>query len=225
MIKMSVDSRAFAREMKNVMEYSIGYLEGIQRGKNKFFTTLGLETIEMLKTYIDANARVNPQILQHMYEWNKSGDPGSRLYDIDYTVSNLGLSIKSTFRQSKTVKDGSTVPFYDKARIMENGIPVVIRPRKSSVLVFDDNGEQVFTKGPITVENPGGTAAQNGFENTIDTFFNRYFTQSFLRSSGIGQYLENPELYKRNLKAGKRGGRMTGLSTGYTWIANAGVVA
>jgi hypothetical protein len=106
---------------------------------------------------------------------------------------------------------------------MENGIPVTIRPRNASVLAFEDNGEQVFTKNPIVVDNPGGIQAQGGFEKTFDSFFNNYFSQAFLRVSGVMDYIRNPSAFTKNLSAGKRGGRSVGISTGYTWIANIGV--
>ena len=217
------DSKAFKKDMDNIMNYSIGFLDGIHRGKNKFLNSVGLETIDTLKDFIDANARVNPEILHHVYEWNMVGSPSGRLYNLDYTVSGLGLSIKSSFSQSSSVKAGSKVPFYNKAMIIENGIPVVIKPKKASVLRFEQNGEEVFSKSPITVENPGGTAAEKGFEKTFDIFFNKYFTQAFLKTSGIGEYLSNPELYKKNLSAGRTGGKAKGIETGYRWIANAGV--
>lgn len=217
------DSKAFKKDMDNIMNYSIGFLDGIHRGKNKFLNSVGLETIDTLKEFIDANARVNPEILHHVYEWNMVGSPSGRLYDLDYTVSGLGLSIKSSFSQSSSIKAGSKVPFYNKATIIENGIPVVIKPKKASVLRFEENGEEVFSKSPITVENPGGTAAEKGFEKTFDIFFNKYFTQAFLKTSGIGEYLSNPELYKKNLSAGRTGGKAKGIETGYRWIANAGV--
>jgi hypothetical protein len=217
------NSRAFAKDMNNIMNYSIGFLEGVQRGKTQFMHSVGVETIELLKEFVDANARVNPEMLHHVYEWNMVGSPSARLYDLGYTVSGLGLSIKSSFRQSTTVKAGSRVPFYDKATIIENGIPVVIRPKKAKALAFSQNGEDVFSKGPITVENPGGTAAEKGFEKTMDLFFNRYFTQAFLKASGIGKYLSNPEVFKKDMAAGKKGGKAKGIQTGYRWIANAGV--
>jgi hypothetical protein len=158
-----------------------------------------------------------------MYEWYESGSPNARLFDIEYTVSGLGLSFNSSFRQSTSIKNGSNVPFYDKARIMENGIPVVIRPKRSSVLVFDENGETIFTRQPVRVQQPGGDAAEGSFDEILTIFFTKYFKQSFLKMSGLSQYLSNPKLYKENLKLGKRVGRSTGLSTGYRWIANAGV--
>jgi hypothetical protein len=217
------NSAQFKKEMTNIVDYSMGFLEGIQRGKTVFLKTLGLETVELMKEFIDSNARVNPDMLHHIYEWNQTGSPSARLYDISYTTSNLGLSFRSSFRQSTSIKNGSRVPFYDKARIMEEGIPVIIRPRVAQALAFEDGGETVFTKSEVRVDNPGGTEVQGGFEKVFDMFFNRYFSQAFLRVSGVARYLENPEVYRKDMKVGKRMGRSKGISTGYRWIANAGV--
>ena len=217
------DSKQFKKDMNNIVNYSIGFLEGAQRGKTIFLKTLGMETVELMKEFIDSNARVNPQMLHHVYEWTMTGSPEARLYDISYTTSNLGLSFKSSFSQSKSIKDGSRTPFYDKARIMEEGIPVTIRPKVSQVLAFEDNGETVFTRGPVQVLNPGGTEVEGGFEKVFDMFFNKYFSQAFLRTSGIARYLENPQVYKKDMPAGKRMGKSKGLSTGYRWIDNAGM--
>jgi hypothetical protein len=219
------NSNQFKRDMNNIVNYSIGFLDGVQKGKTVFLKTLGMETVEIMKEFIDSNARVNPQMLHHVYEWTMTGSPDARLYDISYTVSNLGLSFKSSFSQSRSIKDGSRTPFYDKARIMENGIPVTIRPKSAQVLAFEDNGETVFTRGPVEVLNPGGTEVEGGFEKTFDMFFNRYFSQAFLRTSGIAKYLENPQVYKKDMPAGKKLGRSKGVSTGYRWIANAGMGA
>lgn len=224
-MKATFNSRQFTKEMNNIVNYSIGFLEGVQKGKNVFLKNLGMQTVELMKEFIDSNARIDPQMLHHIYEWNMTGSPHARLYDISYTVSNLGLSFKSSFSQSTSIKNGSKTPFYDKARIMEQGIPVTIRPKNSDVLVFDENGETVFTRKPIEVLNPGGTAVEGGFHKVFDMFFNRYFSQAFLRTSGVAQYLENPKLYKMDMQAGKKLGKSRGVSTGYRWIANAGVGA
>lgn len=224
-MKTTFNSNQFKKEMNNIVNYSIGFLEGVQRGKTVFLKTIGMETVELMKEFIDSNARVNPQMLHHIYEWNQTGSPSARLFDISYTTSNLGLSFRSSFSQSISVKDGSRTPFYDKARIMEEGIPVTIRPRMAQVLAFEENGEMVFTRNEVRVDNPGGIEVEGGFERVFDMFFNRYFSQAFLRVSGVAQYLENPKLYKKNLQAGKKMGRSKGISTGYRWIANAGVGA
>jgi hypothetical protein len=213
----------FKRDMNNVIQYSIGFLDGAKAGKPAFLASLGAATSEVMKEFIDSIARTDPAMLQHMYEWEQNGLPAGRLYDINYTVSNLGLSMSATFRQSTSIKEGSKVPFYDKARIMEQGIPVVIRPQRAKVLAFNDNGEQVFTRQPVTVSNPGGNEAKGGFEKVFETFFTQYFTQSFIASSGILEYLKSPVVYSKNLPAGQRLGKSKGVQTGYRWIANVGV--
>ena len=218
---IKVDGKQFKKEMNNIMDYSIGFLEGVKGGRAVFLNNLGRETIQTLKEFVDMNARIDPAMLQHVYEWYQVGSPNARLFDIEYTVSNQGLSIYSTLSQSSSVKNGSTTPFYDKARIMEKGIPVTIRPKKSKVLVFEENGETVFTKNPVTVNNPGGQEAKGGFEEVLDIFLNQYFKQSFLKSSGLSDYIKNPKAFKTNLKAGSKYGKGFGYSTGYKWIANA----
>ena len=122
-MKVMLNDAAFKKDMKNIMNYSLGFLEGIQAGKTKFLNNVGVMTKELLEEYIDSNARVNPEALHHIYEWYKVGSPDARLYDINYTVSNLGLSFVSTLKQSTSIKDGSSVPFYNKAKIMEEGTP------------------------------------------------------------------------------------------------------
>jgi len=224
-MKAVFNSNQFKKEMNNIVDYSIGFLEGVQKGKTVFLKTVGLETVELMKEFIDSNARVNPDMLHHIYEWNQTGSPSARLYDISYTTSNLGLSFRSSFSQSTSIKNGSRTPFYDKARIMEEGIPVTIRPKAAQVLSFEENGETVFTQGPVRVDNPGGMQVEGGFEKVFDMFFNRYFSQAFLRVSGIAKYLENPQVYKKDMQAGKKMGKSKGISTGYRWIANAGLGA
>jgi hypothetical protein len=209
-------------DLNNAVNYALGFLDGAKAGKSKFLASFGSATIEVLKQYIDSHARSNPELLHHVYEWNQTGSPSSRLFDLSYKVTGLGLSINSTFRQSTSIKSGSNVPFYDKARIMENGIPVRISPKRSSVLVFEENGETVFTSKEVVVENPGGRQVEGSFEKIFDSFFNSYFSQSFLQSSGIAAYLERPAAFKKNFSKAKVGGKTLGVSTGYSWIVGAG---
>jgi hypothetical protein len=221
---MKFDSRSFQREMKNLIDYSVGFIDGVQIGKREFLNNLGPVVTEQASQFIDANARLDYDSLHHVYEWSQTGSSQSRLFDIKFTVSKLGLSFMSEFRQSVSVKNGSTVPFYDKAKIMEEGSPVTIRPRTADALRFEVGGEVVYTKKPVVVTNPGGNT-KGQFANVFDMFFGQYFSQAFLRSSGLAQYFENPQVYKKNLASGKKGGRSVGLATGSRWVANAGRVA
>lgn len=222
MYKVRINSAKFMKDMDNIVNYSLGFLDGVKQGYPSFLRQLGATMTEALKMYIDSNARVNPQILHHVYEWNQTGSPEARLYDIQYVSNGLGLSFNATFRQSSTIKQGSSVPFYDKARIMEQGLPVTIVPKKR-VLAFDVDGQPVFTTKPVTVTNPGGDV-KGEFEKVFDSFFSRYFTQAFLESSGIASYLRNPVDFAKNFSSGKRGGRTKGVQVGTSWIIKAGLV-
>jgi len=217
-----MNTKALEADLANLVEYSVGYLDGIQKGKKEFLNGLGVITIQALGQYIDASARGNREALHHVYEWYQEGSPSARLFDLQYTVSNLGLSIGSTFRQSSTMSRDANKPFYDKARIMELGLSVIVKPKGDNPLVFEAGGETVFTKKPVTIEAPGGIETQGSYERVFDQFMLQYFKQSFLKASGIYDYIKKPVLYKKNFKAGiKGGGRSKGYQTGYRWIANA----
>lgn len=222
-MQVKFDNKKFAKQMNNIVNYSFGFLEGAEKGKTVFLDNLGKDTIEALKVFIDTNARMDPQAMHHVYEWGKTGMASQRLFTINHTVSNLGLSIKSDFKQSTSIKQGSLVPFYNKARIMEDGKPVVIKPRNASVLSFNVGGEQIFTKNPVNVSNPGGDWVQGSYEKTFDNFMNYYFKQTFLRASGIYDHLSNPTVYKKNLMAGSNLGKSKGREVGYRWITNINV--
>ena len=215
------NTQSFNKQMNNIVQYAVGFLDGVNKGKKIFLQNLGAGTIEALSAYVDVSARGNPSALHHVYEWYQTGSPSARLFDINYTVSNLGLSINSTFSQSRTVKEDSNVPFYNKAKIMENGIPVTISPKKASVLAFTQGGETIFTRKSLTVRNPGGDFVKGSFEKTMDEFILRYFKQSFLRASGIYDYIKKPTVFKKNIKSGSKGGKSKGIETGFKWIANA----
>ena len=222
-MRVVINTKAFEKQLTNIANYSFGFLDGINRGKREFLNNLGKSVIFSLGQYIDSEARANSKSLHHVYEWYKSGSPASRLFDLNYTVSNLGLSVNSTFRQSSTITEDMTVPFYNKAKIMENGIPVTIKPRSGGALKFKEDGQEIFTTNPVTVTNPGGDEVQGSFERVFDEFMRTYFTQAFLRSSGLLAYLKKPVAYKKNILAGSKMGRPKGIDTGYKWIINAKV--
>ena len=221
MIIVKFDSNGmFFRQMNNLVEYSAGFLEGIEKGKPILFKRLSESTKELLESFIDVNARVNPESLHHVYEWYQTGSPAARLFDITcYTKSN-GISFQYSFSQSRSVSNGSTEPFYDKANIMENGIPVTIVPKKSDRLAFDVNGKAVFTPGPVRVSNPGGDQVAGSFKQIFDMFFDRYFQQSFLQSANIRRIFGNMSFYKANLSAGLAAGRAPGVKAGLALMSS-----
>ena len=218
-MKLTIDDKKFMQEMNNFIAYAEGFLDGAKLGKPKLLRNLGEELKRMVGEYIDASARLNPSALHHVYEWYQTGSSGARLFDIKYEVVGGGLSINSTFSQSTSIPNGSNTPFYNKARIMESGVPVTISPVSSQVLAFEQDGETVFTRGPVTIENPGGDQTAGSFEATFKEFFMLYASQSLLHTSGLGENLKTPLAFKRNAGAGKRGGYSVGVRVGESWIS------
>ena len=217
------DDKSFLKDMNNIVQYSIGYLEGIQSGKQKFLELVGQRVSTILENFIDSNARVNPAALHHVYEWYQTGNEDARLFEITSKASGSIIEFGSTFTQSRTIKEGSKTPFFDKASMMENGTPVTIKAKNSDVLMFDDNGETVFTKQDIDVRNPGGDSVVGEYERTFNSFFENYFSQSFIQQSGLGHHLSNPISYSKNFFSGAKSGKQVGIKTGYNWIVDAGV--
>lgn len=212
---------SFAKTLDNILKYSYGFLDGVEKGKPVFLDNLGKGVIIALGKYIDVNAKSNPQALHHVYEWYKTGSPSARLFDISFVTNKNGLNMFANFKQSKTVSNNATRPFFDKAKIMEQGKTVVIKPKSGSALVFESGGETVFTKKAVTNRQPGGREVVGSFENVFDEFMTKYFKQSFLKSSGLYDYIQKPKLFKKNLAAGAKIGRSKGINTGFAWIANA----
>lgn len=221
MLKVVLDSKQFQKEINNILNYSTGFVEGIERGKMEMYASLAPMISELAAQFIDVNAKMSPELLHHIYEWEKVGSPEARLFDLDYKISNIGITFTSSLKQSTSIKRGSNVPFYNKAEIMEKGVAVTIRPKRANALRFEIDGTEIYTSREVTVDNPGGQT-KGQFENIVDKFFGVYFRQSFLNSSGLLQYFKSPQIYKKNLNSAKRGGRALGLKTGYRWVADAG---
>jgi hypothetical protein len=222
MINLEFDTKQFAKDMDNITAYAVGFLEGAERGRKDMMWAVGESTKEILENYIDSNARVAPDLLHHVYEWYMTGSPQARLFEITARSGASTIEFDANFTQSKSLKSGAKKPFYNKALVMEKGIPLTIRPRESKVLAFEDDGEQVFTAGPVTIQDPGGPLVQGSFERTFEAFFQNYFSQSFLRVSGLEDRLENVQAFVRNMSKGQRLGKAAGNSVGYRWITGKG---
>jgi hypothetical protein len=219
MISFKVNQKQFEKDMNNIVAYAQGFLDGAKRGKRKLFEVLGAQAVESLGDYIDATARMNPQSLFHVYEWYETGSSDARLFDLDYTISNVGLSIYGTFTQSTSVQEGSRDPFRKKAKYMEEAIPVTIRPKYVKFLKFEIRGRTIYSKGPIRVKNPGGEQTTGSFHETFKDYMQNYMSQALLDVSGISKSLRNPVGFKSNIAAGMRRGRSVGIRVGMNWIS------
>ena len=172
--------------------------------KALFKTTIFNQIEKDFGQYVDAQARTKPKSLHHVYEWGKTGSPTSRLFDL-YLIDTGGLSFKigRDFKLSKSAvpsqnpKTKRRYVFSNKASIMEEGMPVVIRPRSAERLVFELDGSTVFMpKGTsVTVKRPGGKAATNQFALTYGKFFGGQLVNASIKSSGF-QRIFNTRLGK-----------------------------
>lgn len=224
MISATIDVSSLEKDFINILGYSEGFLKGVESGKRNFIKNLATSILESAYAFIDSNAKVDPSRLHHVYEWYRVGSPEARLYDISFVSDESKIRFHSTFKKSQSMQDGSNIPFWNKAMVMESGTSVTIKPRGQNPLVFEDGGDTVFTKAPITLENPGGANVQGSYKEVFDLFFNKYFTQSFLISSGIINYIEYPKDFKTGLAGSKTGGASKGFDIGYAWISKAGTL-
>jgi len=149
------------------------------------------------------------------------GNPTARLVDLGVISSGRGSTITAEFLQSQTVKDGSKEPFYDKAEVMEEGIPVVIREKEAQALFFEIDGLEYFRMGPITVLNPGGAETRGGFVSVFEEFYNNYLTQVYLRAIKFYKHFESPKEYEKNFKSALKSTNATsiGKMTALSWIS------
>jgi hypothetical protein len=167
------------------------------------FTKIMFDQIDTdFGNYIDALARSKPKSLHHVYEWKKSGNKSSRLFKLN-KISDDGLSFRVNYT---LLPSKSMVPttngkrrhvFVNKASIMEEGKPLVIRPKNSDRLVFQVDGETVFMpKGKsVTVKRPGGSAATNQFSLAHSRFFSGRLVNESIKRSGF-QKIFNSSLTK-----------------------------
>jgi len=153
--------------------------------------------------YIDAQARMKPKALHHVYEWDDTGNSTKRLFRLSRKMSNgLSFQIGYKFILSKTApvktRNQKRYVFKNKASIMEQGIPVIITPRTpGGRLVFEYMGEPMFMpKGAsVTVQRPGGRAATHQFKLHYAKFFTGDLVNLSIKKSGF-QRLFNSSMTK-----------------------------
>ena len=170
----------------------IAKLSDSQAFKQKFKSIISEQIMKDFGLYIDAKARTSPKSLHHVYEWKKVGNLSARLFNL-YTIDTPGISFKLTyeFKPSKSFVPNSTSKrkhvFINKAMIMEQGKPLIIRPRYAQRLVFQSDGMTVFMpKGKsVTVKSPGGKAARNQFTLAYSRFFNSNLVSESIKKSGF----------------------------------------
>ena len=244
-VKAQIRAQNFINDLSNQIDYTLGSLNGVHLGYKKYLEKMGIKVTLLLGKYIDSVAKLEPERLHHVYEWNKVGVSTQRLFVITpvYTAvtgnsySTGAALFSSVFTLSTSIlkSRGSKVPFREKAYYMENNIEVTIRPKRADGLLryYDEELGEQFDSGWVTsyqsiVQEPGGPKVYRQFDATLKQFFTVYLSQSKMLDSG---FFKKPfsKSYSRDLKgqvikkgARSRSAKAVGIKTGSNWLIGAG---
>lgn len=223
MLSVKFDNRKVNKLLNNSVSYSYGFLDGVEMSEIEFNKRLGDFTVKALYKYIDSRAKANPAAFHHIYEWNCVGDANSRLFEFTAVPYKTLIRFNGSFLQSSSVSENSSQPFPDKARIMENQIQVVVAPKSSDFLVFDVDGETVFTTQTIYIDHPGGDAVAGSFGRVVEDFFGNYLKLALIKP--FIKSLETAEQYTQSFASGVKGGsKGTGVRAGKKYITKTGMI-
>lgn len=222
MVSAKINSKKAMRVLNNLVQYSDGFIKETKAQESTVTKRLAKSSIDGFYEYMDQLARVNPGMLHHVYEWGRSGDPNSRLFDLKVALSKNNAVITSEFLTSEVPSDTSNEPFYEKARIMEDGIPVVIQEVQAQALFFEIDGIEYFRAGPIVIENPGGPEVRGSFVEQFEEFYNSYLDDVYLKAIRFYQYFMDAKEYERNFNTAMKSTNayQMGRKTALSWIEN-----
>jgi len=183
---MAVDTGKMAEKIVATAKYhteTLSELHNNPQNKSQIIKN-GLNLVgQYFGFYMDNLARRDSASFHHVYENDKVGNPNARLFYYTIVGGASSSSIQYTFRDA-TVPESSGQVFRKRAFVMEAGNPVTIKPRNGKVLVFDLDGEKIFTKKSY-VPNPGGTAVSGAFERTFNSYMNK---QAAMMLEDVGFY-------------------------------------
>ncbi len=219
-MKVKFNAKDFSKTIGSVVDYSQGFIDSAKENSKKVSQGVAEMSVDAFYEYLDNLARSHPGMLHHVYEWGQTGDPFGRLAELKTIVSSRTVTVSAEFLESQTSSGDSNQPFYDKARIMEEGISVVINTVQAKALFFEVDGEEFFRVGPIYIANPGGSQTRGSFVKAFDEFYGKYFKEVFLNSINFYSNFSNPQEYKRFLKSAVKGNNSysVGKNAALAWI-------
>lgn len=221
MYTIKFDSKEAMRMLNNVVAYSDGFIKETKAKQSTIASKLADTSIQAFYDYLDGLGRTNPGMLHHVYEWGNVGNPEARLVELKKALGRgKSVSIDTEFLASTSIPPNSNEPFYEKATIMEEGIPITIQATDAKAMFFEYNGEEYFTAGPITIENPGGEAVRGSFLRAFEEFYNIYFDQVYLRAIKFYDHFSETRGYANNFPAAVKSANAAavGRTTALKWI-------
>lgn len=222
-IGMKINATKFNNTLTNLVKYTQGFIDEAKNSEAKLSKKISNMSIDVFYDYMDGLARSHPGMLHHVYEWGQVGDPFARLFELRMSLSGKKSTIGADFLESSSVADNSKEPFYDKAYMMEEGIPVVVDEKDAQVLFFEIDGEEFFRHGPIYIANPGGSATRGSFVRAFNDFYALYFQDFYLKSIRFYKHFSTSKEYQKNVRMGTRSRNAYNLGkrAALSWIEKA----
>lgn len=222
-VQVKFNPKKLVDTMNNIVNYSDGFIKELKNSESKLNKKVANTSINAFYDYLDGLARSHPGMLHHVYEWGQVGDPFGRLYELKMSVGGRSVSVDAEFLYSDTPSNDGSEPFYDKAFIMEEGIPVTVTEKDASALFFEIDGEEFFRHGPITIANPGGSATRGSFVKAFNEFYKDYFQNVYLSSIRFYNHFRNPKEYEKNIRiaAKNKAAYTLGKKVALSWIEKA----
>jgi hypothetical protein len=219
-IGVRFDAKDLINTLRNTTEYTKGFLTEVKVLEPNITNKISGLSIDVFYEYLDGLARNHPGMLHHVYEWGQVGDPFARLFLLNKVIAGNRGTINAEFLQSNSISETSTTSFYDKASVMEEGIPVVVNEKDARVLFFEIDGEEFFRNGPIYIANPGGSEVRGSFLKAFNEFYTNYFTNFYLKSIGFYKHFENPKDFVLNFNSAVKSGGASGKGkkAALSWI-------
>ena len=177
-----------------------------RKGQKNIQKTIERSVNRKFLPFVNALSTANRKTMHHLYEWNKVGVTSARLFDLKIPSASRGktkFSMVVDFRPSKSLvplteaqqtpgPTGETVKrvhvFHNKAMVMEYGLPVVVRPKNSKYMAFDNPpgtretlSGLTFTSRPVTI-NYADRPTYQGLEKALQAFFSGYGKQDISNS-------------------------------------------
>lgn len=223
MFTLKFDGKEAMKMLNNVVSYSDGFIKETKAQEKTVASRLADTSIEAFYDYLDTLARTNPGMLHHIYEWGSVGDPQARLVELKKRLAGKSVNIDSEFITSSSIPEGGTEPFYEKAEIMEEGIPITVQAVQAKAMFIQYQGEEFFTAGPIVIENPGGEGVRGSFVAAFEEFYDTYFEQVYLRSIRYYEHFKNPKGFSSNFGSAAKSANAgsIGRTTALKWVLNA----
>lgn len=205
-----------AEQIMGALQYEYAVARELLTGKSMDAWLDGafVHVQENFGEWLDRRAMAMPKELAHVYEWNAVGS--KRLFQLTKKPTERGFMVSYSFLQSRRLApinprllipgpSGKVVTrtsvFRNKAKVMESGLPVVIRPKGSNWLALpvpnarfrgkqnrrgvDQFGVGIaFSRGPVIVRNPGGPLTTGGFGRSFRTYFRSGLATKHLKYIG-----------------------------------------